>query len=107
MTMASVIRRTLRCPAMPASAIDEDAIRRDVQALCGSPRASARDGEREAVIADAFDDVIRFTRPPRAVQRVLFAVLAPLGRARGRRATYPHHRGVVITLPDAGAAPPA
>lgn len=50
-----------------------------------------------AVIADEFADVIRFTRPPRPVQRVLFGVLAPLGRARGRRAVYPHHRETVIS----------
>jgi hypothetical protein len=50
-----------------------------------------------AVIADEFDDVIRFTKPPPAVQRVVFGVLAPLGRALGRRAFYDHHRAAVIT----------
>src|SRR5437763_16975582 len=31
-----------------------------------------------ALIAQQFDDVIRFTQPPWAVQRLLFAVLAPI-----------------------------
>jgi mannose-6-phosphate isomerase-like protein (cupin superfamily) len=57
-----------------------------------------------ALIATEFEDVIRFTRPPRAVQKALFAVLAPIARARGRRATYPHHRDVVVTPAAAPAA---
>jgi mannose-6-phosphate isomerase-like protein (cupin superfamily) len=44
-----------------------------------------------ALLAREFDDVIRFTRPPRAVQIPLFAVLGALGRARGLRPTYPQH----------------
>ena len=35
-----------------------------------------------------FDDVIRFTRPPRIVQRTLFRALAPLARLRGYRGRY-------------------
>ena len=57
-----------------------------------------------AVIATEFSDVIRFTKPPRAVQKVVFGVLAPIGRARGKRATYPHHRDLVITPAEAPAA---
>ena len=34
-----------------------------------------------AVFAREFDDVIRFTRPPRIVQRVLFGLLAPIAWA--------------------------
>ena len=45
-----------------------------------------------ALIAQEFDDVLRFTRPPRFVQRVLFAVLAPLARLLGYKGSYPHHR---------------
>src|SRR5215510_16046687 len=33
-----------------------------------------------AVLAREFDDVIRFTRPPRVVQRLLVGLLAPLAR---------------------------
>jgi quercetin dioxygenase-like cupin family protein len=38
-----------------------------------------------AVFAREFDDVIRFTGPPRWVQLVLFGVLAPLARLLGYR----------------------
>lgn len=50
-----------------------------------------------AVIAREFEDVIRFTKPPRPVQKVLFSVLAALGRALGKRAVYDHHRALVVT----------
>jgi quercetin dioxygenase-like cupin family protein len=42
-----------------------------------------------ALLAREFDDTIRFTRPPRAVQKPLFAALAPLARLRGLRGSYP------------------
>jgi hypothetical protein len=42
-----------------------------------------------ALLAREFADVIRFTRPPPAVQRVVFPLLAAVGRARGLRAVYP------------------
>jgi mannose-6-phosphate isomerase-like protein (cupin superfamily) len=44
-----------------------------------------------ALLAQEFDDVIRFTSPPRALQRPLFSVLGALGRMRGLRATYPEY----------------
>jgi hypothetical protein len=42
-----------------------------------------------AVLARAFDDTIRFTQPPRIVQRLLLSVLAPVARVRGLRGSYP------------------
>jgi len=42
-----------------------------------------------ALIAREFNDVIVFRSPPRAIQMVLFGVLAPIARWRGYRATYP------------------
>ena len=57
-----------------------------------------------AVIATEFSDVIRFTKPPRPVQKVVFGVLATIGRAVGKRATYDHHRALVIT-PAGGSDP--
>lgn len=42
-----------------------------------------------SLIGREFDDVIRFTSPPRPIQRFVTALLAPLGRARGYRAVYP------------------
>jgi quercetin dioxygenase-like cupin family protein len=38
-----------------------------------------------------FEDVLYFTNPPRAVQKVLFAVLAPVARLLGYRGTYPEY----------------
>jgi hypothetical protein len=35
--------------------------------------------------------VIRFTRPSRLFQRLLFAVLAPIARLAGYRGSYPHY----------------
>ena len=42
-----------------------------------------------AVLAQEFADTIRFTSPPRLVQRALFGLLAPVGRATGHRALDP------------------
>lgn len=44
-----------------------------------------------AVIAREFADVIVFTSPPPAVQKIVLAVLAPLGRSLGYRAIYPQY----------------
>jgi len=44
-----------------------------------------------AVFAQEFDDVMRFTRPPRIVQRVLFGLLAPIARLAGYRGSYPEY----------------
>lgn len=42
-----------------------------------------------ALTAPEFSDIAVFRRPPAAVQRVVFGVLAPIARRRGYRATYP------------------
>jgi quercetin dioxygenase-like cupin family protein len=44
-----------------------------------------------AVIGQEFADVLVMMRPPPAVQRVLFAVLAPIARLLGYKAIYPRH----------------
>lgn len=44
-----------------------------------------------ALFTREFDDVIRFTRPPRPVQRVLFGILAPVARLLGYRGAYPKY----------------
>lgn len=41
-----------------------------------------------AVFGREFGDVVEFVKPPRAIQRVLFGVLAPIGRILGYRAMY-------------------
>ena len=42
-----------------------------------------------ALFATEFSDVVVFRKPPAAVQRVLFSILASLAHRRGYRATYP------------------
>jgi quercetin dioxygenase-like cupin family protein len=44
-----------------------------------------------ALIGREFQDVMRFTKPPRAVQAVMFGLLGPLGRMRGYRGIYPEY----------------
>lgn len=44
-----------------------------------------------ALLAREFDDTIRFTSPPRAIQRPLFAALAPIARLRGLHGSYPRY----------------
>ena len=49
-----------------------------------------------ALTAREFSDVVVFRKPPVAVQRVLFGVLAPIARRRGYRATYPQLSRTVL-----------
>jgi quercetin dioxygenase-like cupin family protein len=51
-----------------------------------------------AVIAQDFDDVIVFRRPPRIVQRVVFGLIGPIARALGYRSVYPRY----VDPPSAG-----
>jgi quercetin dioxygenase-like cupin family protein len=55
-----------------------------------------------AVFAREFRDVIELTSPPPLIQRALFALLAPIARARGYRAINPDYLG-----PGGKAAAPA
>ena len=57
-----------------------------------------------AVIARDYREVISFTKPPAFLQAALFGPLAAIGRARGLRSSYPHHRALVVTeeAPAAG-----
>jgi quercetin dioxygenase-like cupin family protein len=43
------------------------------------------------LFAREFEDVLYFTKPPRAVQKVLFAILAPVARLLGYRGSYPEY----------------
>lgn len=49
-----------------------------------------------AVIAQEFKDVVQFLNPPPAIQRLLFGVLAPLGRWSGYQAIYPRHLAMPV-----------
>jgi quercetin dioxygenase-like cupin family protein len=44
-----------------------------------------------AAFAGEFDDVIRFTRPPRQLQKILFGPLASLAELVGYRGSYSHY----------------
>ena len=53
------------------------------------------------VFAREFSDVVRFTRPPRFLQGVLFGLVAPFARLLGYRGSYPeyldcHHKHHVV-----------
>jgi quercetin dioxygenase-like cupin family protein len=44
-----------------------------------------------ALLSREFEDVLYFTSPPRAVQKVLFAVLAPVARLLGYKGSHPEY----------------
>jgi quercetin dioxygenase-like cupin family protein len=44
-----------------------------------------------ALFATEFRDVLVLRRPPAVVQKLVFGLLAPIGRARGYRGTYPQY----------------
>src|SRR5918992_3403737 len=44
-----------------------------------------------ALFAQEFGDVLYFTRPPRTVQKILFAALAPIARLFGYKGSYPEY----------------
>jgi quercetin dioxygenase-like cupin family protein len=61
----------------------------------------AQDGKTDAkgmphllqlvLLAREFEDVVVFTNPPRRVQRIVFAILAPVARLLGYRGSYPEY----------------
>ena len=58
----------------------------------GKTNAKGRPGLLQAsLFAREFEDVLRFTKPTRTVQRVLFAVLAPIARLLGYMGSYPEY----------------
>ena len=55
-----------------------------------------------AVLMRAYEDEMRLAKPPFAIQRMLFAPLAIIGRALGYRSQYPRHsQATVPERPDA------
>ena len=44
-----------------------------------------------ALFAREFGGMLYFTKPPRAVQKVLFTVLAPIARLLGYKGSYPEY----------------
>jgi len=49
-----------------------------------------------ALCAREFSDVLVFRSPPLALQRTIFAALAPVAHWRGYRATYPQLSRIVL-----------
>jgi len=49
-----------------------------------------------ALFGQEFRDIAVFRKPPAAVQRAVFGVLAPIARWRGYRATYPQLSRTVL-----------
>jgi quercetin dioxygenase-like cupin family protein len=62
-------------------------------------RGAPRPLLRLAVFAKEFQREIQLVSPPRSLQRVLFSVLAPVGRARGYRAIDPRYAELVRRTP--------
>lgn len=58
-----------------------------------------------AMIGREFSDTVQFKAPPPAVQKALFAALAPLAHALGYRGTYPQLSRSLVA-PDRDAVPP-
>ena len=60
-----------------------------------------------ALIGREFSDTVQFRSPPPAVQRVLFAAIAPLAHALGYRATYPQLSRSLLRPGEPESRPPA
>lgn len=62
-----------------------------------------------ALIGREFSDTVQFKSPPPAIQKAVFAALAPIAHALGYRATYPQlSRSLLAPDPaDVDSAPPA
>ena len=58
-----------------------------------------------ALFAREFEPVMRLTRPPRIVQRIVFGILAPIARMRGYEGTFPYGEPERIELADRQTAP--
>ena len=52
-----------------------------------------------AVISKEFEDTVQFINPPIWIQRLLFGLLAPIGRLMGYKAIYPQHVAHVQNVP--------
>lgn len=83
-------------------------------AAAGRTDASGAPGLLQlSLLAQEWDDQIRFASPPRWVQRTMSAVLGPVARARGLRGAYPELErrilagrvGEVLTLSGSEPAP--
>ena len=58
-----------------------------------------------AMVGREFSDTVVFRSPPPAVQKVMFAAIAPLAHALGYRGTYPQLSRSAVPHPDDAARP--
>lgn len=97
-----------RCEVWPAARFEAMVV--TLFALAMEGRTDARGAPSPlqlAVILDEYADVMELAGPPRWLQRIAIPPLARLGRARGMRASYPHHAEVYARWQQraAGATP--
>ncbi|WP_433060803.1 hypothetical protein [Dactylosporangium sp. CS-033363] len=74
---------------------------------CAPTPAAGRGLLQGALIAREFHDVHRLVRPPRPVQRLVFATPAPVARKPGLRGLYPEYlTRVTATVDELEPLPP-
>jgi len=84
-----------RCDVWPAARFEAMVVTLFALAVEGkTDRKGAPSPLQMAAILDEFDDVMEVVGPPRALQRLAIPLLARIARARGLRASYPHHADV-------------
>ena len=77
-------------------------------AVLGRTNAKGMPGILDAaLLAEAFGDELVFERPPRAIQRMLVATVAPIARRRGRSVTGDDVIRAAIVVPERWPATPA
>jgi hypothetical protein len=90
-----------RCDVWPAARFEQMVITFFALGMEGKTDAKGRPSLLQlAVILDEFADVMEVEGMPRA----LIPVLSRIGRARGLRATYPHHRDIYARWQDGARA---
>jgi len=62
-----------------------------------NPRTGVPGLLQVAIIGQEYGAEFRLARPARVVQVALFALLAPIGRARGLRGSYPEYSGTPVS----------
>lgn len=96
-----------RCDVWPAARFEAMVVTLFALAMEGKTDSKGAPSPLQmAVILDEYDDVMELVGPPRWLQRHAIPLLARLGRARGLRASYPHHDEIYMRWQQARAAEP-
>lgn len=84
-----------RCEVWPADRFERMVVTLFALGMEGKTDAKGAPSPLQmAVILDEYADIFELVGPPRWLQRLVIPLLARLGRARGLRASYPHHAEV-------------